>query len=798
MSGTIPGGTAPVAGGPADRSARYRDPGASIEERARDLLARMTLDEKLAQLGSLWSFEVFDGQRLDLQRAHERLAQGIGQVTRVAGATNLPPDEVATFGDQIQRFLVEETRLGIPAILHEESLHGVMAAGATCYPQSIGQAATWDPDLVERMARLIADRLRAMGAGQALAPVLDVCRDPRWGRLEETYGEDPYLVAALGCAYVRGIQSTPDGQRPVIATAKHMVGHGVPEGGLNTAPAHIGPRELQDVFLLPFEAAVREAGIGAVMHAYDELDGLPCAASRELLTSILRERWGFDGVVVADYLGIEHLVTLHEMVADLSDAAALTLAAGLDMELPATNAYGGPLREALADGRVDAALVDRTVERILRTKLRLGLFERPVVEGPGPADLAAREAAVALEVAQRSIVLLENDGTLPLATDLARLAVIGPNAHSARNLVGDYGHIVHIETLLENRGREGVAGSSAPLDLQLADELASWSTVLDGIRARVGPGTEVRYAPGCGILDGDDSEIAAAVEAARGADAAILVLGERSGLTAQCTCGETRDRCELGLPGRQAELVRAVAATGTPIVLVLVAGRPLAIPAEAQLAAAIVHAWVPGEAGPPAIAAVLFGDVSPGGKLPVTVPRHVGQVPLFYAHKPSGGRSMWHEDYVDGSHLPLWPFGHGLSYSRFELSGLHVDGRVPIDGELHVSLDVANVGRRVADEVVQLYMRDLQASVTRPVMELKGFVRVGLAPGERRRVRFTLAAEQLAFTSVDGRLVVEPGHQRVLVGTSAVDLPLVAEFEVVGPPRFLRARSRFFTSVDVA
>ncbi len=363
---------------------RYRDLSLSAEQRARDLLAHMTLDEKLAQLGALWSFEVFDGQGLDLERARERLAQGIGQVTRVAGATNLPPGQVADFGNQIQRFLVEETRLGIPAILHEESLHGVMAAGATCFPQSIGMAASWDADLVEAVARLIGERLRAMGASQALAPVLDITRDPRWGRLEETYGEDPYLVATLGNAYVRGIQATDDGGRPVIATAKHMVGHGVPEGGLNTAPAHIAPRELHDAFLFPFEAAVREAGIGSVMHAYDELDGLPCAASRELLTTILRERWGFDGIVVADYLGIEHLVTLHETVADLSDAAVMTLAAGLDMELPATNAYGTPLRQALHDGRVDMALVDLAVERVLRTKLRLGLFERPYVAGSDP------------------------------------------------------------------------------------------------------------------------------------------------------------------------------------------------------------------------------------------------------------------------------------------------------------------------------------------------------------------------------------------------------------------------------
>ncbi len=758
----------------------------------------MTIDEKLAQLGALWSFEVFDGHGLDLERARERLARGIGQVTRVAGATNLPPEQVASFGNQIQRFLVEETRLGIPAILHEESLHGVMAAGATCFPQSIGQAASWDVDLVERVARIIAERLRSMGASQALAPVLDITRDPRWGRLEETYGEDPYLAAALGCAYVRGIQATEHGGRPVIATAKHMVGHGVPEGGLNTAPAHIGQRELHDAFLFPFEATVREAGIGSVMHAYDELDGVPCAASRDLLTTTLRERWGFEGIVVADYLGIEHVLTLHEMVADLSDAAVMSLVAGLDMELPATNAYGGPLRQALSEGRVDMALIDLSVERILRMKLRLGLFERPYAGETGSGDLSEREMAVALETARRSIVLLQNDGTLPLPADLARVAVIGPNAHDARNLVGDYGHIVHIETLLENRGREGVAGSSVPLDLQLADELAAWSTVLDAIRGRVGSATEVRYAAGCGVLGGEDADTEAAVAAARGADVAILVMGERSGLTTQCTCGETRDRCELGLPGRQAEVVAAVAATGTPVVIVLVSGRPLAIPREADLAAAVVHAWVPGEAGPQAIAEVLFGDVSPGGKLPVSVPRHVGQVPLYYAHKPSGGRSMWHQDYVDGSHLPLWPFGHGLSYSRFELQRLRMSApTMATDGEIAISVDLANVGGRAADEVVQLYVRDLHASVTRPVKELKGFVRVHLAPGQGRAVSFSLAAEQLAFTGVDGELIVEPGRHRVLVGTSSTDLPLQAEFEVVSEPRRLTARSRFFTAVTV-
>jgi beta-glucosidase len=535
------------------------------------------------------------------------------------------------------------------------------------------------------------------------------------------------------------------------------------------------------------------------MHAYDDLDGLPAVASRDLLTTILRERWGFDGLVVADYMGIEHLVTLHRVTDDLSIAARMALHAGIDVELPDTAAYGEPLRSAVDDGRVDLALVDTAVERVLRAKLRLGLFEAPYADAAsgwrfGPDE----ERQVALEMARRSIVLLENDGTLPLRPSVARIAVIGPNADSARALVGDYGHLAHIETLIENRGREGVAGANAPLDIQLADELSAWPTVLDAIRDRAPAGTEVRFAAGCGIRDGSDEGLAEAVAAARGADVAILVLGERSGLTAESTSGETRDRLELGLLGRQGELVAAIAATGTPVVIVLISGRPVAMPVEAELASAVLHAWVPGEAGPEAIAETLFGDVSPGGKMPVTTPRHVGQVPLYYAHKPSGGRSNWHQDYVDGSHRPLWPFGHGRSYSRFELSGLRVDGSpTPADGSVSISVDVANVGERDADEVVQLYVRDVHASVSRPVRELRGFARVAVPAGSRRRVTFTLHPGQLAFTGVDGGLVVEPGRHVVEVGTSAADLPLGAEIEVAGEAWHLSARDRFFSDVEV-
>jgi beta-glucosidase len=776
---------------------RYLDPSLPVDERVEDLLDRMTPDEKLAQLGSLWVFEILDGNAFDPAKAAERLRAGIGQITRVAGATNLDLPAVAALANEIQRFLVQETRLGIPAIVHEECLHGFLARGAVCYPQSIGMAAAWDPALVGSIASRMARQMRSAGAHQALSPIFDVARDPRWGRIEETYGEDPYLIAALGCAYVRGLQDAGDSS--MLATGKHMVGHGLPEGGMNRAPAHIGPRELRDVFLLPFEAAVRDAGMRSMMHAYEDVDGVPCVASRELFTDLLRGEWGFDGIVVSDYAGIDELTTSHAVVDGLSQAAALALEAGIDVELPSTAAYGEPLAEALAAGRVDPALVDRSVARILRVKFELGLFEQPFVEPRAVVVPTAEERALAADAARASIVLVQNDGALPLRRDLSTIAVIGPNADSARNLLGDYAHVAHIETLIEMRERPDLSGFPAPEGLDLDDELEGRATILDAIRERCSPATDVLFAEGCGVLDGNDDDIQRAVALARRADVAILVVGEKSGLTQDCTCGEMRDRRELTLPGRQEELVAAVAQTGTPIVLVLVAGRPLAIEAAAARAAAVLQAWCPGDEGPTAVADVLFGDANPGGKLPVTVPRHVGQVPIHYAHKPSGGRSHWHGDYVDGSHTPLWPFGHGLSYTRFALSGFEVD-RDTIDaaGEVAIGVEVENVGEREGDEVVQLYVRDVEASVTRPVKELRGFARVGLAPGERRRVTFRLAAEQLAFTDLDGRLVVEPGRVALMVGTSSADLPCRAEIEVVGETTTsIGARSRYFTPVEV-
>ena len=772
----------------------YRNSALPIEERVSDLLARMTLEEKLAQLGSCWTFELLTDSAIDTAKAAGRLGHGIGQITRVAGSTNLGRRGVAELANAIQRYLLEETRLGIPAIVHEECLHGLLAVDSVCFPQSIGQAATWNPELVGAMATRLGRELRAAGAHQALAPILDITRDPRWGRIEETYGEDPYLVAELGAAYVRGLQGAGDSDDLVFATGKHMVGHGLPEGGLNHAPAHIGSRQLADDFLFPFEAAVRDAGLRSMMHAYDEVDGLPCVASRALLTETLRERWGFEGLVVSDYSGIDEIVTAHSMTADRSEAAAMALEAGVDVDLPSTVYYGAPLAEAIASGRVLMATLDTAVARHLRAKFELGLFEKPFVD-PESAGLPFEDdRGLARQIAVNSMTLLANDGVLPLRPDIGSIAVIGPNADSARNLQGDYAHVSHIEALLEMRG----FGSELPEDFAANDEMAGRETILDALRGRCGPKIEIRYARGCGILDGDDGGIAAAADAARGADVALVVVGERSGLTQDCTCGESRDRLDIGLPGRQAEMVAAVAATGTPVVLVLVAGRPLAIETEAAASAAVLQAWVPGEEGPGALAAVLFGDANPGGKLPVTFPRRTGQIPIYYGHKPSGGRSHWKGPYVDGSNLPLWPFGFGMSYTTFEVTDIGLDKpRVPIDGEFTVSVLVRNTGRRAGDEVVQLYLRDEEASVTRPVKQLCGFKRVRLDPSESRRVGFTVGVEQLAFTGVDGKLRIEPGAVTVMVGTSSEDLPCSAQVEVVGAARTLDHRTRYFTRVAI-
>ena len=767
--------------------APYRDASLPIENRVTDLLGRMTQAEKIAQLGSVWPAQLSDGETFDAALAEEACPDGIGQVTRVSGSTLLDADGATRMGADIQRWLQEETRLGIPAILHEESLHGLTAQGAVVHPQSINMASTWRPELVETVAGMIGRATAARGVTLVLSPIFDITRDPRWGRLEETYGEDSYLVMAFGCAYTRGVQA-----EGVLACGKHLVGHGLPEGGMNRAPTHIGPRELREQFLLPFEAAVRQAGLGTMMHAYGEIDGQPCVSSRELLTDILRDEWGFGGVVVSDYDGVNELVVSHAVTTDLAVAASMTLEAGMDMELPRTIAYGEHLARALDDGLLDESVLDRSVSRVLRVKFEMGLLDL------APAKVVAHDLAAerehALRIARESIVLLENDGTLPLAAGSGRVAVIGPSADDPRNLVGDYAHQLHIDTLLDVD--ESIA-TSTPLapSLHAVRPSDEYPTVLSELRARLG---DVVHLPGGTLWDATDEDITSAARAAAAADVAVLVLGERSGLTADAISGEARDRMDIGLPGRQQELLEVVVATGTPVVVVLIAGRPLAVPWAQQHCAAILHAWVPGERGAEAIADVLTGAVNPGGKLPVTVPRHSGQIPVYYSHRPSGGHSNWRIEYQDGSNLPLWPFGFGRSYTTFDLADLRLSTAViAADGEVEISATVRNSGDRAGDEVVQLYVRDVEASLTRPIKELRGFARVGLEPGEQRTVTFTLAAEQLAFVDEPGSWLVEPGRFRLLVGTSSADLPLEAALVVAGPARRIEARSRYFTEVSV-
>jgi len=783
----------------------YRDAALPIEARIADLVARMTLEEKVAQLGSAWSFQLTTGEELDRAKLDDLLRHGIGHISRVAGATNLDEAGAVEMGNAIQRYLTQETRLGIPAILHEESLHGVIARGATVFQQSIGAAAAFDPALVAEMAATLRRRLLLIGARHALAPVLDISRDPRWGRVEETYGEDPYVASVMGVEYVRAIQGDSLAVG-VAATTKHMVGHGLAEGGMNQAPAHAGARELRDEHLLPFEAAVRAARVATVMPAYCDVDGVPSHVSRELLTTILRDEWGFDGLVVSDYTAVEMLATEHRLTRSLAVAGALALQAGMDTELPNVAAYGAPLLEAVATGLVAERVVDLAVERTLRLKFRLGLFDAPTVPDLDPALLAqlqADERSVARRLAASSLVLLENDGTLPIAPASdggpARIAVVGPIADSARDLVGDYTHLLHIEVLNELRQRKNPFGFPIAEPLVPADEFALQATIVDGIRARFS-GTSVVHAAGCGIQGGTDADLEEAVALAAAADLAVVVLGERSGLTEDSTTGEFRDRSTLGFLGRQQELLERVAATGTRVVLIVVSGRPLVLDWAARHVAAILVAWVPGMAGPEAIADTLAGTVNPGGKLPISFPRTIGQIPLSYRHHPTGGHSNPKGSYVDGPTTPLWAFGHGRSYTTFELSSLALDhDRIPTSGgQVSIGVDVANTGDRAGDEVVQLYIRDEEASLARPVIELRGFCRVALEPGQRRRVTFQLAAEQLAYTDIAHRLVVEPGDVTVSVGTSSDARPLSATLVLDGPTVEVTDRRHYVTGVTVA
>jgi beta-glucosidase len=742
----------------------YRSASRPVDERVTDLLGRMTLDEKVAQLLAIWNqksrIQDPDGT-FNPTNAKALLGNGMGQVSRpseigttATGPRLRTPRQQAEFTNAIQKWVIENTRLGIPVMFHEEALHGLAALQGTHFPVPMGLASSWDPALLERVMSVAAREARSRGTTEVLSPVVDLGRDPRWGRIEETYGEDPYLVTRLGVAAVRGYQgrTLPLAPDKVYATLKHFAGHGSHEGGINTAPANVPERLLRAELFRPFEQIITEAKPMAVMPSYNEVDGVPSHANRWLLQDVLRGEWGFTGLVVSDYYGIEQLASRHHVAAGRTDAALQAIQAGVDVELPDPAGYPD-IPALIKGGRLQATAIDPLVARVLRAKILAGLFENPYVDAAQAERLAnnPEHQAVALDAARRSLVLLKNTGNLlPLDRGRVRtVAVIGPNAKG-----------VHLGGYSKDPGR-GV-------------------DLLTGVAAAAGSGINVVYSEGTRITEdppnwdrdqvtlgnpaNNRQRIQDAVKVAAQADVIVLAIGTNESTSREAWAdNHLGDAADLELMGNQNELVDAMLATGKPIVAVLINGRPQAIPTVAEKVPAILEAWYAGQEGGTAIGEALFGAINPGGKLPISIPRETGQIPVYYNRRPTSFRP-----YVDLTREPLWVFGHGLSYTTFSLSNLRLSSSTITSREsATVIVDVTNTGTREGDEVVQLYVHDLVSSVTRPVKELAAFERVTLRPGEKKAVTMHVTPDALSLIDRNMQRIVEPGDFDILVGTSS-------------------------------
>ncbi|MGW5772073.1 beta-xylosidase/alpha-l-arabinosidase [Streptomyces longwoodensis] len=766
----------------------WNDPAHDIDTRVSALIEAMTLDEKIAQLYGVWVGASAEGGEV-APHQHEMddavdldalLPAGLGQLTRPFGTAPVDPALGALSLMRTQARITAANRFGIPAVAHEECLAGFATWQATAYPVPLSWGASFDPELIREMAAAIGRDMRAVGVHQGLAPVLDVVRDARWGRVEETIGEDPYLVGTIGTAYVRGLESAG-----IVATLKHFVGYSASRAGRNLAPVSAGPRERADVLLPPFEMALRDGGARSVMHAYTDTDGLPSVADEALLTELLRDTWGFDGTVVADYFGIAFLKILHGLAGDWADAAGTALRAGVDVELPTVKTFGAPLTEAVRAGRVPEALVDRALRRVLAQKARLGLLDPdwspvpPALAAADPADPDALRGTVDLDspanrelartVAEEAVVLLSNDGVLPLAAP-RRIALVGPNAEEATAVLGCYSFPQHV----------GVHHPDQPVGIELP-------TLRESLE-REFPDAELTVVRGTGVDDGDTSSLADAVAAARDADVVVAVLGDRAGLFGRGTSGEGCDVESLALPGAQQHLLDALLDSGTPVVTVLLAGRPYALGRAVEESAAVVQSFFPGAEGTPALAGVLSGRVNPSGRLPVSVPRGSGTQPSTYL----GARLAQASEVSNVDPTAAFPFGHGLSYTRFEWSDLAVDtDTAATDGEVTLAFTVRNAGERPGTEVVQLYLHDPVASVVQPVQRLVGFTRVPLRAGESRRLRVTVPADVASFTGRDGRRVVEPGELELRLSASSGDPRLTAHVTLEGPEHHVDHTRRF-------
>ncbi|PSJ38461.1 glycoside hydrolase family 3 N-terminal domain-containing protein [Allosphingosinicella deserti] len=758
----------------------YKDPAQPVDRRVEDLLQRMTLEEKVGQMISIWEHkDKIQNARGDFSpaAASRTFPNGLGQISRpsdrrgvkaenapgsngaagaAAGVANRTAREAAEYANAAQRWAIEKTRLGIPLLMHEEALHGYVARGATSFPQSIGLASTWDPALVERIFSVASREMRAAGANLALAPVVDVARDPRWGRIEETYGEDPYLVGTIGLAAIRGFQGStlPLARDKVFVTLKHLTGHGQPENGTNVGPADISERNLRTNFFPPFERAVKELPVMSVMASYNEIDGIPSHSSKWLLTDVLRGEWGFKGAVVSDYFAIRELITRHKMTDDPKVAAEMAIKAGVDAETPDGEAYVH-LPELVRKGIVPQSLIDDSVRRILTMKFQAGLFENPYVDVASADARTATPDAIALarEAARKAMVLLKNDkNVLPLdAGALKRVAVLG--THARDTPIGGYSDVPrHVVSVLEGIQKEGQGRFQV-----------DYAEAVRITRSRSWSADPVDLVP----AEENRRLIAEAVETAKKADVVVMVLGDNEQTSREAWAdAHLGDRASIDMIGQQEELAKAIFALGKPTVVLLLNGRPLSVNYLAENAPALIEGWYLGQETGNAVADILFGRASPGGKLPVSIARNVGQLPIYYNHKPTARRG-----YLFDQTSPLYPFGYGLSYTSFTMSAPRLaDASVKMGRDVRVRVDVTNTGRRQGDEVVQLYVRDDEASVTRPVKELKRFERVTLKPGERRTVTFDLKPDDLAFWNREMKKVVEPGTFTISAGPNSVDL----------------------------
>jgi beta-xylosidase len=748
------------------RHETWRDPGRPVHERVADLLSRMTLEEKVAQLGSVWIGAASDGDGVapmqdqfsdDMPPLEELLSRGMGQLTRVFGTRPVEPATGMKALAALQSRVIEGSRFGIPAVAHEECLTGFAAWSATIFPTPLAWGASFDPGLIEAMAGAIGTSMRAVGIHQGLSPVVDVTRDPRWGRTEETIGEDPYLVGTMGVAYVKGLQATG-----IQATLKHFAGYSASRAGRNMAPVSMGWREFCDVILPPFEMGLRLAGARSVMPTYVDIDGVPASADPRLLGDLLRGELGFDGLIVSDYYAVSFLELQHAVAAAPWQAAALALAAGVDVELPGVRCYGAPLLSAVADSRVPESLVDRAAGNVLRQKCELGLLDPSwsAVPDDVPPDMdPPSHRALARRLAEESVILLANDGVLPLRPGV-KVAVTGALADDPLAFFGCYSMPRHL------RARYPEAARSVEV-----------TTVLDALREEL---PDVAYSRGCDVLSVDRSGFAEAVARARSADVVIAVVGDEAGLFGAGTSGEGCDVTALRLPGVQEDLLRELVATGTPVVAVLITGRPYAIGEVAGDLAAVVQAFFPGEEGGHAIAGVLTGRTNPSGKLPVEMPGDIAGQPAGYLRAPLSDRH-------DGSSVdprPLFAFGHGLSYTTFSYDDLEISGEdVPTDGSVDITCTVRNTGDRAGAEVVQLYLSDPVAQVVRPLRWLAGFARVDLEPGRACRVVFRVHADRTSFCGLTGRRIVEPGEIGVAIGGASDTLPLRGAFTLKGQER---------------